>query len=111
MASEKRERQRANREEKRTKETKVDTRKQRMAIVKRYAGYALLFGAVIVVSIRFSSDVSCGLSVSPICADRSTLSPLVWNLIRSNHLEKDGSIWTPPSLSAWPMTFRGRGRE
>ena len=48
MASEKRERQRANREEKRTKETKVDTRKQRMAIVKRYAGYALLFGAVIV---------------------------------------------------------------
>jgi len=48
MASEKRERQRANREEKRAKETKVDTRKQRMAIVKRYAGYALLFAAVIV---------------------------------------------------------------
>lgn len=48
MASEKRERQRANREEKRAKETKVDTRKQRMAIVRRYAGYALIFGAAIV---------------------------------------------------------------
>lgn len=48
MASEKRERQRANREEKRAEESKADTRKQRMAIVKRYAGYALIFGAAIV---------------------------------------------------------------
>jgi hypothetical protein len=48
MASEKRERQRANREEKRAKESKADTRKQRMTIVKRYAGYALIFGAAIV---------------------------------------------------------------
>ena len=48
MASEKRERQRANREEKRAKETKADTRKQRMAIVKRYAGYALVFGVAII---------------------------------------------------------------
>jgi hypothetical protein len=48
MPSEKRERQRANREEKRAKESKADIRKQRMAIVRRYAGYALLFGAAIV---------------------------------------------------------------
>lgn len=48
MASEKRERQRANREEKRAKESKTDTRKRRMAIVKRYAGYALIFGAAII---------------------------------------------------------------
>lgn len=47
MASEKRERQRANREEKRAEESKADTRKKRMAIVKRYAGYALIFGAAI----------------------------------------------------------------
>ena len=48
MASEKRERQRANREETRAEESKADTRKQRMAIVKKYAGYALIFGAAIV---------------------------------------------------------------
>ena len=48
MVSDKRERQRANREEKRAKEDKADTRKKRMAIVKRYAGYALIFAAVIV---------------------------------------------------------------
>jgi hypothetical protein len=47
MASEKRERQRANREEKRAKESKADVKRQRMAIVKRYAGYALIFGAAI----------------------------------------------------------------
>jgi hypothetical protein len=48
MASEKRDRQRANRDEKRAKEGKADIRKQRMGIVKRYAGYALIFGAAIV---------------------------------------------------------------
>lgn len=48
MASEKRERQRANREEKRAAESKADTRHKRMAIVRKYAGYALLFGAAIV---------------------------------------------------------------
>jgi hypothetical protein len=48
MASEKRERQRANREEKRAEESKADVRKQRMAIVKRYAGYALIFAVAIV---------------------------------------------------------------
>jgi hypothetical protein len=48
MATEKRDRQRANREEKRAAESKADARKQRMAIVKRYAGYALIFAAAIV---------------------------------------------------------------
>ena len=55
MASEKRERQRANREEKRTQESKADLRKQRMAIIKRYAGYTLLFGAAIIALKIFTS--------------------------------------------------------
>lgn len=48
MASNKRERQRANREEKRAEELKSDTRKKRIAIVKRYGTYALIFVAAIV---------------------------------------------------------------
>jgi hypothetical protein len=48
MASEKRERQRANREDKRAEESKADVRRKRMAIVKRYAGYGLIFAAAIV---------------------------------------------------------------
>lgn len=48
MASEKRDRQRANREEKRAEEHKVDIRSKRIAIVKRYAMYAVLFGAAII---------------------------------------------------------------
>jgi hypothetical protein len=48
MASEKRERQRANRADKRAEEDKAETRKKRMDIVKRYALYALVFGAAIV---------------------------------------------------------------
>lgn len=48
MASEKRERQRANRAEKRAEEDKTETRRKRMDIVKRYALYALAFGAGIV---------------------------------------------------------------
>ena len=48
MATEKRSRQRANREQKIEEERKVDVRKKRMAIVKRYAMYTALFGAAIV---------------------------------------------------------------
>jgi hypothetical protein len=48
MASEKRERQRANRDEKRAEEDKTTVRHHRMAIVKRYAGYALIFGVAII---------------------------------------------------------------
>jgi hypothetical protein len=48
MASEKRERQRANRAGKRAEEDKAETRKKRMDIVKRYALYALVFGGAIV---------------------------------------------------------------
>ncbi len=48
MPSDKRERQRANRDEKRAKEQKVETRNKRISIIKKYAGYALLFAAAIV---------------------------------------------------------------
>lgn len=48
MASEKRERQRANREVKRAKEDKVDVRNRRIAIIKRYGTYALIFAAAII---------------------------------------------------------------
>jgi len=48
MATDKRSRQRANRDEKLEEERKVEVRKKRMAIVKRYATYAALFGAAIV---------------------------------------------------------------
>ncbi len=48
MATDKRERQRANREQKRAEEHKADTRKQRIAIIKKYATYALIFGAAII---------------------------------------------------------------
>ncbi len=48
MASEKRERQRANRDVKRAEEDKADSRTKRMAIVRRYATYALIFGAAII---------------------------------------------------------------
>lgn len=48
MSSEKRDRQRANRELKRAEEDKVNARKKRFRIVKRYATYALIFAAAIV---------------------------------------------------------------
>lgn len=48
MASEKRERQRANRDQKQAEQQKLDTRKARIAIVKRYGTYALIFAAAIV---------------------------------------------------------------
>lgn len=47
MATEKRDRQRANRELKRAEEDKVNVRKKRIRIVKRYTVYALLFAAAI----------------------------------------------------------------
>jgi len=54
MSSEKRDRQRANREVKLAEQSKVDTRKHRMAIVKKYAMYAVIFGAAIVALKVFS---------------------------------------------------------
>jgi len=48
MPSEKRERQRTNRDQKLAVEHKVDVRKQRIAIIKRYSTYALIFGAAII---------------------------------------------------------------
>ncbi|MCH7681100.1 MAG: hypothetical protein QGM46_04785 [Actinomycetota bacterium] len=48
MATEKRDRQRANRELKRAEEDKVNLRKKRIGIVKRYAIYAIIFGAAII---------------------------------------------------------------
>jgi len=48
MASEKRERQRTNREQKLVEEQKADTRRRRITIIKRYAIYTVIFGAAIV---------------------------------------------------------------
>jgi hypothetical protein len=48
MASEKRDRQRANREQRLIEQHKVDVRKKRIAIIKRYAVYTAIFGAAIV---------------------------------------------------------------
>lgn len=48
MASNKRERQRANREEKRAEEDKADVRKKRIAIIKRYGTYTLIFAVAII---------------------------------------------------------------
>jgi len=48
MASEKRERQRTNREQKLVEEQKADTRRRRIAIIKRYATYTIVFGAAII---------------------------------------------------------------
>ncbi len=43
MATDKRERQRANKEVKKAEKAKIDVKKQRWAIVKRYAMYTLIF--------------------------------------------------------------------
>ena len=48
MASDKRDRQRANRDQKRAEEHKVEARHQRFALIKRYATYALIFAAAII---------------------------------------------------------------
>jgi hypothetical protein len=48
MASDKRDRQRANRDQKRAKEEKAEARHQRFALIKRYATYALIFAAAII---------------------------------------------------------------
>jgi hypothetical protein len=48
MATDKRDRQRANRELKRAEEQKAEARHHRFAIVKRYATYAVIFGAAII---------------------------------------------------------------
>ena len=52
MATDKRDRQRANREEKRAVEAKADKRRRAIDIVKRYAIYAVLFG-VAIIALRF----------------------------------------------------------
>lgn len=43
MATDKRERQRANKELKRAEEAKLDTKQKRWAIVKRYGMYTVIF--------------------------------------------------------------------
>ncbi len=48
MASEKRERQRANRELRRAERAKEERKRQAIAIIKRYATFALVFGAILV---------------------------------------------------------------
>ncbi|MEN8041895.1 MAG: hypothetical protein ABFR95_10375 [Actinomycetota bacterium] len=48
MATDKRDRQRANREQKQAEQRKVDARQARIAIIKRYSIYALIFAAAIV---------------------------------------------------------------
>jgi hypothetical protein len=48
MASDKRERQRVNRGIKQAEEDKADKKSKRIAIIKRYAMYAAIFGAAIV---------------------------------------------------------------
>lgn len=49
MATDKRDRQRANRDAKKAQQAKVDKRKQIFARVKKYAFYALIFVASIVI--------------------------------------------------------------
>lgn len=48
MASEKRERQRTNREQKLAEEQKADMRRRRIAVIKRYVTYTVIFGAAII---------------------------------------------------------------
>jgi hypothetical protein len=48
MGSEKRERQRVNREQKLAEEHKSEIRARRIAIIKRYATYTVIFGAAII---------------------------------------------------------------
>jgi hypothetical protein len=49
MATDKRERQRANRAEKQAAEAKVKRRKQMLAMVKKYGGWALAIAAALVI--------------------------------------------------------------
>lgn len=48
MATDKRDRQRANREVKKAEEAKLDVKQKRWAIVKRYAIYTVLFAIVLI---------------------------------------------------------------
>lgn len=54
MSKEKRDRQHANRELKRAERQKLEKRKKRWAIVKRYAAYTLAFVAAIIALKLFS---------------------------------------------------------
>lgn len=54
MASDKRERQRANRDIKKAEEDKADQKSKRIAIFKKYAMYAVIFGGAIVALKIFS---------------------------------------------------------
>lgn len=54
MATDKRARQRANREVKRQEQAKADYKRQRMDIIKRYAGYTVIFAiALILLKVLF----------------------------------------------------------
>lgn len=48
MATDKRDRQRANRELKKQDQAKANSKKQRMDIVKRYAGYTVIFAIALI---------------------------------------------------------------
>lgn len=47
MATDKRDRQRANRESKKAEEAKLDVKRQRWALVKRYAMYTAVFAVAL----------------------------------------------------------------
>lgn len=49
MATDKRDRQRHNREAKKVEEEKAAKRRRRLSLIKKYAIYAVIFGASIVV--------------------------------------------------------------
>jgi hypothetical protein len=48
MATDKRDRQRANREVKKAEEAKLDAKRKRWATIRRYAIYAVLFAIVLI---------------------------------------------------------------
>ncbi len=48
MATDKRDRQRANRELKKEEQAKANVKKRRMDIVKRYAGYTVIFAIALI---------------------------------------------------------------
>ena len=55
MATDKRDRQRANREEKKAAEAKAAARKARLGIVKKYAIYTAIFAVVILLLLYFTN--------------------------------------------------------
>jgi len=48
MANDKRERQRSNREAKKAEQDKADKKQHRIAVIKRYAGYTVIFAIALI---------------------------------------------------------------